>query len=91
MMKYINITLGVKHVFIYQDITKRRKMSVTQKGVDIWNFLPLLIKGIMSLCKFKSAIRIEMLNKHLILLWYKWCHMCTYINNNLLRVSNTVI
>ena len=61
-MKYINITLGVKTFFLtYQVSTKRRKMSVTQKGIDIWNSLPLLIKESVSLYKFKSAFKIEML------------------------------
>ena len=57
-------TRSKNNFFTQQICTKRRKNSVTQKGIDIWNSLPLLIKESVSLCKFKSAIKIEMLKKY---------------------------
>ena len=57
-------TRSKNNFFTNQVSTKRRKMSVTQKGIDSWNSLPLLIKERVSLCKFKSAIKKEMLIKY---------------------------
>lgn len=44
--------------------TRLKKMSVTQKGIDIWNVLPLNTRQCVSLNKFKMCIKKDMLNKY---------------------------
>ena len=50
--------------FSKQTNTKMRKMSVNQKGIELWNSLPKCTKYCVSLYKFKSYLKLQILSKY---------------------------
>ena len=54
-----------KNDFYYrQTSTKMRKMSVNQKGIELWNGLPNSTKNCVTMFKFKAYLKFYMLSKY---------------------------
>ena len=54
-----------KNDFYYrQTSTKMRKMSVNQKGIELWNGLPNSTKNCVTMFKFKAYLKLHMLSKY---------------------------